>query len=83
MIMANEGIFPTKPSLDRDLTADQQRRLDHIVDTTGCSYDDAKRQMGFPVDDPKEVGDLIKRTPSPREVGEKSVQAFFCGDCCR
>jgi len=83
MTMANERIYPAKPYLDRDLTADQERRLDHIVDTTGCSYDDAMRIMGLPVDDPKEVGNLITRTPSHREVGEKSVQAFFCGDCCR
>ena len=82
MTMANERIYPAKPYLDRDLTADQERRLDHIVDTTGCSYDDAMRIMGLPVDDPKEVGNLITRTPSHREVGEKTVQAFFCGDCC-
>lgn len=66
-----------------ELTSDQEEELDRIVDTMGCSYDDARRKMGLPVDDPKEVGNLIKRVPSPREVGKKSVQGFFCGDCCR
>lgn len=65
------------------LTTKQEDELDRLVDTGLFSYDDARRQMELPVDDPKEVGDLIKRTPSPIEVGEKSVQAFFCGDCCR
>ena len=66
-----------------ELTSDQEEELDRIVDTMGCSYDDARRKMGLPVDDPKEVGNLIKRVPSPREVGKKSEQGFFCGDCCR
>ena len=66
-----------------ELTSDQEEELDRIVDTMGCSYDDARRKMGLPVDDPKEVGNLIKRVPSPREVDKKSVQGFFCGDCCR
>ena len=44
-----------------DLTPEQEARLDYIVDTTGCSYDDARRKMDLPVDDPKEIGNLIKR----------------------
>lgn len=70
-------------NMNYELTSDQEEELDRIVDTTGCSYDDARRSMGLPVEDPKEVGNLIKRVPSPREVGKKSVQGFFCGDCCR
>ena len=66
-----------------ELTPDQEEELDRIVDTTGCSYDDARRKMDLPVDDPKEVGDLIKRIPSSRKIGEKAVKGFFCGDCCR
>ena len=70
-------------NMNYELTSDQEEELDRIVDTTGCSYYYAKRLMGLPVEDPKEVGNLIKRVPSPREVGKKSVQGFFCGDCCR
>ena len=70
-------------NIHSELTSEQETKLDHIVDTTGCSYDDARRKMDLPVDDPKEIGNLIKRVPSPREVGKKSVQGFFCGDCCR
>ena len=70
-------------NINSELTPEQEAKLDHIVDTTGCSYDDARRKMGLPVDDPKEVGDLIKRIPSSRKIGEKAVKGFFCGDCCR
>ena len=66
-----------------ELTPDQEEELDRIVDTMGCPYDDARRKMGLPVDDPKEVGNLIKRIPSSRKIGEKAVKGFFCGDCCR
>ena len=66
-----------------ELTPDQEEELDRIVDTTGCSYDDARRKMGLPVDDPKEIGNLIKSVSLLRKVGKKSVQGFFCGDCCR
>lgn len=62
--------------MNYELTSDQEEELDRIVDTTGCSYYYAKRLMGLPVEDPKEVGNLIKRVPSPREVGKKSVQGF-------
>lgn len=70
-------------NINSELTPEQEAKLDHIVDTTGCSYDDARRKMGLPVDDPKEVGYLIKRIPSSRKIGEKAVKGFFCGDCCR
>lgn len=64
-----------------DLTPEQEARLDYIVDTTGCSYDDAKRLMGLPVEDPKRVMERIKSLA--RGIGEKVVKGFFCGDCCR
>ena len=70
-------------NMNYELTSDQEEELDRIVDTTGCFYYYAKRLMGLPVEDPKEVGNLIKRVPSPREVGDKAVKGFFCGDCCR
>ncbi len=70
-------------NMNYELTSDQEEELDRIVDTTGCSYYYAKRLMGLPVEDPKEVGNLIKRASSPREVGNKAVKGFFCGDCCR
>ena len=70
-------------NMNYELTSDQEEELDRIVDTTGCSYYYAKRLMGLPVEDPKEVGNLIKSVPSPREVGDKAVKGFFCGDCCR
>jgi hypothetical protein len=70
-------------NMNYELTSDHEEELDRIVDTTGCSYYYAKRLMGLPVEDPKEVGNLIKRVSSPREVGDKAVKGFFCGDCCR
>lgn len=51
--------------MNYELTPDQEGELDRIVDTMWCSYDDARRKMGLPVDDPKEVGNLIKMVPSP------------------
>ena len=70
-------------NMNYELTSDHEEELDRIVDTTGCSYYYAKRLMGLPVEDPKEVGNLIKRVSSPREVGDKAVKGFFCGDYCR
>ncbi len=81
-IVQKEG-SSVEANINSELTPEQEAELDRIVDTTGCSYYYAKRLMGLPVEDPKEVGNLIKRVPSPREVGKKSVQGFFCGDCCR
>lgn len=52
-------------NMNYELTPDQEGELDRIVDTTGCSYYYAKRLMGLPVEDPKEVGNLIKMVPSP------------------
>ena len=67
-----------------ELTPDQEEKLDRIVDTTGCSYDDARRLMGLPVEDPKRVMEqLMKNLRSTRGIGEKAVKGFFCGDCCR
>ena len=48
-------------NINSELTPEQEAKLDHIVDTTGCSYDDARRLMGLPVEDPKEVGNLLSR----------------------
>ena len=42
-------------NMNYELTSDQEEELDRIVDTTGCSYYYAKRLMGLPVEDPKEV----------------------------
>lgn len=81
-IVQKEG-SSVEANINSELTPEQEAELDHIVNTTGCSYDDARRKMDLPVDDPKEIGNLIKRVSLPREVGEKSVQGFFCGDCCR
>ena len=67
-----------------ELTPDQEEELDRIVDTTGCSYDDARRKMGLPVDNPKEIIEIMNNLGSlSREVGKGAVQGFFCGDCCR
>ena len=63
-------------NMNYELTSDQEEELDRIVDTTGCSYYYAKRLMGLPVEDPKEVGNLIKRVPSPREVGKSLCKDF-------
>ena len=43
-----------------ELTPEQEARLDYIVETMVCSYDDARRKMGLTVDDPKEVGNLYQ-----------------------
>ena len=40
-------------NIHSELTSEQETKLDHIVDTTGCSYDDARRSMGLPVEDPR------------------------------
>lgn len=37
-------------NINSELTPEQEAKLDHIVDTTGCSYDDARRLMGLPVE---------------------------------
>ena len=64
-----------------ELTPDQEEQLYRIVDTTGCSYDDAKRLMGLPVEDPKRVMERIKSLA--RGIDDKAVKGLFCGDCCR
>ena len=71
-------------NMNYELTSDQEEELDRIVDTMGCSYYDAKRLMGLPVEDPKRVIEqLMKNLRSTRRIGEKAVKGFFCGDCCR
>ena len=37
-------------NINSELTPEQEAKLDHIVDTTGCSYEDARRLMGLPVE---------------------------------
>ena len=50
------------------LTSRQEAELDRLVDTGLFSYDDAKRRLGLPVDDPKEVAELVPTTDSSVEV---------------
>ena len=45
-------------NMNYELTPEQEARLDYIVDTTGCSYDDARRSMGLPVEDPRIISNL-------------------------
>ena len=40
-------------NIHSELTSEQETKLDHIVDTTGCSYDDARRLMGVTSRRPK------------------------------
>lgn len=67
------------------LTLKQDEQLDHIVDTTGCSYDDAMRQMGLPVDDPTELRVEVSTTKKPtknrRNIGGQAIRGVLCGDC--
>lgn len=70
-------------NMNYELTPEQEARLDYIVDTTGCSYDDARRSMGLPVEDPRIIKQLMKNLRSTRGIGDKAVKGFFCGDCCR
>ena len=44
-----------------DLTPEQEARLDYIVDTTGCSYDDARRKMDLPVDEIQKRLEILSR----------------------
>ena len=64
-------------NMNYELTSDQEEELDRIVDTTGCSYYYAKRLMGLPVEDPKEVGNLIKRVCLHLEKLAKSLCKDF------
>ena len=70
-------------NINSELTPEQEAKLDHIVDTTGCSYEDARRLMGLPVEDPRIIKQLMKNLRSTRGIGDKAVKGFFCGDCCR
>ena len=47
-------------NINSELTPEQEAELDHIVDTTGYSYDDARRSMGLPVEDPRIIKQLMK-----------------------
>lgn len=79
--MSVERALSDEACIDPQLTSEQEAMLDHIVDTEGCSYDDAKRQMGLPVDNPEKV---IKLINSPvKDLGKTATQDFFCGDCCK
>lgn len=80
--MSGEKVLLDGDRADIQFTSEQEAMLDYIVDTTGCSYDDAKRLMGLPVYDPKKVGELINRYTNGG-VGETAVRGFFCGDCCK
>jgi len=50
------------------LTPEQEAKLDRLVDTGLFSYDGAKRRLGLPVDDPKEIAELVSTTDSSAEV---------------
>ena len=83
--MAREKAHPIREDGESPgLTSKKEEELDRIVDTTGCSYDDARRKMGLPVDDPKKIREIMESLgSSSRKVGKGAVQGFFCGDCCR
>ena len=51
-------------NMNYELTPEQEARLDYIVNTTGCSYDDARRSMGLPVEDPRIIKQLMKNLGS-------------------
>lgn len=60
--------------MNYELTPEQEARLDYIVNTTGCSYDDARRSMGLPVEDPRIIKQLMKNLGSTRGIGDKAVK---------
>jgi hypothetical protein len=80
--MSGEKVLLAGICDDSQLTPKQEAKLDYIVDTTGCSYDDAERLMGLPVYDPTEVGKLIQVYPV-NDLVETAIRGFFCGDCCK
>lgn len=85
--MDNEKALRAASEGGNELTPEQEAMLDDIVDKRGCSYDDARRQMGLPVDDPVELRGLlpaiIETNPQrgKRGLGEQAVRDVFCGDC--
>lgn len=56
------------------LTSKQEAELDRLVDTGLFSYDDAKRRLGLPVDDPKEIAKLVLTTDSRVEAGAEDAK---------
>ena len=84
--MGDEKVPQVASRTEDELTPEQEAMLDHIVDTQGCSYDDARRQMGLPVDDPAELRGLVPTIEiNPRNnrrgLGGQAVKDVFCGDC--
>jgi len=85
--MDNEKALRAASEGGNELTPEQEAMLDDIVNTQGCSYYYAMRQMGLPVDDPVELRGLlpaiIETNPQrgKRGLGEQAVRGVFCGDC--
>lgn len=84
--MDNEKALRAASEGGNELTPEQEAMLDHIVNTQGCSYDDARRQMGLFIDDPaglRGLVSIIETNPQrgKRGLGEQAVRGVFCGDC--
>ena len=56
------------------LTPEQEDKLDETVEKRCCSYDDARRFLGLPVDDPKEIAKLVLTTDSRVEAGAEDTK---------
>lgn len=59
LLMTQKEGSSAEANINSELTPEQEAELDHIVNTTGCSYDDARRSMGLPVEDPRIIKQLI------------------------
>lgn len=59
LLMTQKEGSSVEANINSELTPEQEAELDHIVNTTGCSYDDARRSMGLPVEDPRIIKQLI------------------------
>lgn len=68
-------------------SAQEERWLDHMVDTTGCSYDEARRRLGLSVDDPRRLAALLQKRYADHLGNKQPVQhnhpetIRVCGDC--
>lgn len=49
-------------ALDSAKDSEIDAKLDHLVDTGVYSYDDARRKLGLPVDDPAKLARLMPRS---------------------
>lgn len=70
-----------------DLTPKQEEALDRIVDTTGCSYDDARRQLGLLPDDPavlrRAIARMVESAKEAVSLADNNPEEMvrYCGDC--